>query len=356
VTLLAAGLVPLLPTQARAAVTCTRDGATDRLQINLADNDYVYLSRDADNIKVQTLSGMNLITVTCTGGTPTVNNTDRVNIDGSAGANYLFVILSSGRFQPGASNEPGPSDEIEFHVDLGLGGSSNQMFITGAPVGQSSIIRAGTEGINLNAFEDQGRDADMDIVPGAYLQVNGSSVLPNVISGAGGLGTGDPYPQTLDLRGWDVPEVLTGGTAGDYIDAGDGKDLVSGGEGEDTLVGGDQKDTLSYKGPTDVAVYLEGGTATDGNGNIESVTDFENIVGSSRQDDLTGSTGRNRINGGGGGDLLFGLGEDDRLLGKKGNDELYGEEGDDTLNGGRGRSDICVGGPGADERRNCEGP
>ncbi len=184
----------------------------------------------------------------------------------------------------------------------------------------------------------------------------GNSDAPNVISGAGGAGTGGPFPAALDIRG--LPgsaETLIGGAANDFIFAGDGKDLVAGGGGSDNIEGEGGRDTVTYKGTGGATVDLAARIASDdGTGASDFLTGVENVTGSANRDDLTESDRKNKIVGGGARDLLFGMGNDDRLLGKGGRDQLKGQTGDDYLHGGRGRRDLCIGGLGADRLRSCE--
>ena len=351
VALLAALLIPLAPTPALAAATCSFNSTTNVLEINLGDDDLASLNRQGTNIRLQAPGP---VTVACTGGQPTVANTDDINITGSAGNNTLFIQLHRGFFAPGATDEPGGSDEIEITVDL-LGGSDN-FFLSGAPGERAMNLRAGALGLNLNASERSGVDADLTVAGEPYFQVSGNSDVLNVISGAGGAGTGGPFPAALDIRG--LPrsaETLIGGAANDFIFAGDGNDLVAGGGGGDVIKGEGGRDTVTYKGTGGATLDLATGVASDdGTGASDSLTGVENVTGSANRDDLTGSDRKNKIVGGGGRDLLFGMGNDDRLLGKGGRDQLQGETGDDYLHGGRGRRDLCIGGPGADRLRSCE--
>ena len=352
VALVAALLVPLSPSPALAAATCSFDPATNVLQINLGDDDQAFVDRTGSNIRIQTVSGTSVVTVACSGGQPTVHNTDDINITGSAGTNYLYIYLAGGFFSPGATDEPGASDEIEITVDLG---GSDNFFLSGAPGGGPMNLRAGATGLNLNASERTGIDADVTIASDIYIQLYGNFGEPNVISGAGGAGTGGPFPTTLDIRGHESPETLIGGSGNDGIFAAGGKDLVAGGAGGDLIEGQEGRDTVTYRGTGGATVDLAAGTATnDGTGASDFLETVENVTGSANQDDLTGTDGKNTIVGGGARDLLFGMGNDDRLRGKDGRDRLQGETGNDDLHGGRGRRDLCIGGPGVDRLRACE--
>ncbi|MBW3668063.1 MAG: fibronectin type III domain-containing protein [Actinobacteria bacterium] len=174
-------------------------------------------------------------------------------------------------------------------------------------------------------------------------------------------------------------------------------DTIAGDANANTLNGGDGTDTVSYSfATTAVTVNLATTTAqVTGGGGSDTLTGFENLVGSPHNDTLTGNAGNNVIEGGAGDDRLAGgLGDDtldgeahttgdtvdyiaatsgvivdlnagtasgqgtdtiiaienargsnsaDRLSGTSGVNALYGEKGDDILNG-RAGNDILDGG------------
>jgi Ca2+-binding RTX toxin-like protein len=105
-------------------------------------------------------------------------------------------------------------------------------------------------------------------------------------------------------------------------------DIIEGDGGKNVLVGGDGIDTLSYEhasGDITVSLNVTAGQLT-GAGN-DTISGFENVIGSSFADRLTGTTGAN---------TLCGLGGNDTLVGDAGDDLLIGGAGDDSLTGGAG--------------------
>ncbi|AGH97678.1 Alkaline phosphatase [Micavibrio aeruginosavorus EPB] len=128
------------------------------------------------------------------------------------------------------------------------------------------------------------------------------------------------------VHGGDGHDWIHGGTGNDIINGDAGDDVIFGGVGNDTMNGGDGNDTAMFTGSTAaVTVSLAAGTAT-GQG-TDTLSNFENVTGSSYADTITGNTVANVLKGGSGNDVLSGLG---------GNDQLYGEDGLDTLLGGSG--------------------
>jgi Ca2+-binding RTX toxin-like protein len=101
--------------------------------------------------------------------------------------------------------------------------------------------------------------------------------------------------------------------------------------GANVLDGGAGFDTLSYAGAAaavTVSLALLGAQNTGGGG-IDTISNFEALIGSSHNDSLTGDAGGNL------------------LIGGLGNDTLSGQDGTDTLRGGAG-ADLLIGGLGAD--------
>jgi Ca2+-binding RTX toxin-like protein len=133
------------------------------------------------------------------------------------------------------------------------------------------------------------------------------------------------------------------GTAGtDYIFGGAGDDLITGGAGADSLSGGAGIDSLAYIGSNaGVTVNLWTGEATGGHAEGDVFSGFENIIGSSYNDDLTGDGGVNTLSGGAGSDTMNGGWGNDFLYGGAGTDWLTGSVGADYLDGGSG-SDHAV--------------
>ena len=209
---------------------------------------------------------------------------------------------------------------------------------------------------------------------------------------------------TLDLDGSREtlsPLTVTGGDGADHIVGGAGADTIEGGAGADTLAGGAGTDTVTYEASVaGVAVDLASNVNSGGDAAGDSLSGFENIVGSAFDDTLTGDNGNNLLTGGQGDDVIdgglgvdtvsfadastdgvyvdltnnFAFGTDtgfdtlngvehvvgtnfnDVILGDSaankfeggdGNDYLTGAGGNDTLIGGGGR-DVLQGGAGAD--------
>ena len=154
----------------------------------------------------------------------------------------------------------------------------------------------------------------------------------------------------LDLSGWTFvgwgaqgeKVVINGDADAETITGTIQDDVIEGGAGADILDGGAEGaagDTLSYEGSTSgVLINLNTGVASGGHATGDTITDFENVIGSAYDDQLRGDGGANS---------LTGLAGDDVLVGGISADALYGGADDDTLDGGAG-DDIIDGGAGED--------
>jgi Ca2+-binding RTX toxin-like protein len=125
------------------------------------------------------------------------------------------------------------------------------------------------------------------------------------------------------LTGDGLANFITAGAGSDTVDAGDGDDSVRGGAGGDLLNGGSGNDWLDYTGSlAGVTINLETLVVSGGDASGDTISNFENVIGTNFNDSLMGSTGVNYLSGGSG---------DDTLIGNGGNDTLDGGAGTDTV-------------------------
>ncbi len=165
------------------------------------------------------------------------------------------------------------------------------------------------------------------------------------------------------LEGADGTDSMAGGDGADTVYGQFGNDTIIGGLGNDYLHGGDHArdpyssniittyyyDTVDYSGSTRSVVAnigatavtigsttVSAGTAIDGLGGVDTLVDFENILGGQDNDILIGSTFTNTIVGNGGDDTIYGGEGVDNLYGNAGNDVFFLDLGDATVDGGDG--------------------
>ncbi|MFL6857654.1 MAG: M10 family metallopeptidase C-terminal domain-containing protein, partial [Allosphingosinicella sp.] len=101
-----------------------------------------------------------------------------------------------------------------------------------------------------------------------------------------------------NLIGSQYNDTLTG-TAGDNV--------IEGGLGNDTLIGGLGNDTASYAGAAAgvaASLALQGAAQNTVNAGTDTLSGFENLLGSAFNDSLTGDANANTLSGGAGDDTL----------------------------------------------------
>ena len=142
------------------------------------------------------------------------------------------------------------------------------------------------------------------------------------------IGTGDDET----IEGTTETDVIRGLAGNDIINGNDGDDLIDGGLGNDRINGGDGIDTASFATATGpVSVNLGTGVATGPDGERDTLSEIENLLGSAFDDLLIGDTRDNIIEGGDGADVLRGARGSDTLIGGLGNDVLEGGVGADIF-------------------------
>ncbi len=213
-------------------------------------------------------------------------------------------------------------------------------------------------------------------------------------TGKGGDAEGDDIANFENLTGGSGNDSLTGSSFVNIIHGGGGNDTIDGGAGGDTLDGDGGVNTLSYAiSIQGVTVDLGQGTASGGDAQGDTFTNFANLLGSKANDVLTGTTGAEQIDGSEGDDLIDawgaaagtdiligGLGNDtvryantggvtvslattavqatggygseklsgfENIIGSHGVDKLTGTSGNNIIEGGAG-ADILIGNGGAD--------
>ena len=231
---------------------------------------------------------------------------------------------------------------------------------------------------------------------------SGAGVTVNLATGvgSGGHAQGDTLTNMENILGTSHDDTLTGDASDNVLWGRGGDDTLHGYAGADTLDGGDGSDTADYTGSgAGVTVNLATGVGSGGHAQGDTLTNVENILGTSHDDTLTGDASDNILWGGDGGDALDGADGADTadytgsgvgvtvnlatgvgsgghaqgdtlanienvlgtshadtlignasanvLVGRGGSNALRGGDGDDTLRGGDG-ADHLVGGGGSD--------
>lgn len=334
---------------AEATVGCTFGAPTAAITADAANNTAIVgrsVSIPLDAIEVNGSQ--------C-GGTATLTNTDTIAFTDTSGSNTSFIVgLGNGPLEPGATDEPGGSDEIELTAAFGSGGNEfdllevdgcGDLYCTSA----NDHIVWGTGGINLNANEALG-DVDLTSTGAEVYRAHGSTGN-DTLAGDGGFGTGVTTSTKLEAIGGPGMDFLTGGAGVDSLSGEADNDVLVGGQANDNLSPGPGDDQLSGEGGAfDIANFSQAasgisvdlsitGAQNTGEGS-DLLLDVESIVGSAFDDpQLAGNDAPNNINGLSGSDVISGAGGDDSLSGSEGNDRIQGGSDDivgDDVSGGEG--------------------
>ena len=275
-------------------------------------------------------------------------------LDGGAGDDQLIGGGGADTLDGGAGNDQliggGGADTLDGGdgADTLSGGAGDDTLDGGA--GDDMLTGSdGTDTLTGGAGDDR-----IDGGAGADTLTGGDGA--DTLSGGDGADTisGGAGADTLD--GGDGGDLLVGGVGDDTIDGGDGGDLLVGGAGDDTLTGGAGSDTLDGGAGTDDTASYAGAAAVAGGYDVaadatnrlaaavtgvtgvyvnlnkngrqvgsdaagDTLTNIENLIGSSHNDLLVGDGNANRLDGGAGDDTLIGGGGADTLDGGAGTDD-----------------------------------
>jgi Ca2+-binding RTX toxin-like protein len=269
-------------------------------------------------------------------------------------SNNEFTGTGSNTFVLSDNAVPGPNPDL-IAIDLGnhsivFNGQNNKL--TGfANVTLNGNANTTLTGDNNDNILSGGSGNDIIFGLGGNDTLNGNGGNDQLFGGSGNDTLNGGAGNDM-LDGGADNDVLNGGDDNDTLFGGSGNDVLNGGNGNDTLDGGTGNDQLNGDAGDDLLIAsagtdtLDGGTngpagdtadfrnanagvnitvngagqtfsTADGPGTV-TLTNIENLTGSSFDDTLTGDAGDNTLNG------------------MDGNDILQGGAGNDTLNGGVG--------------------
>lgn len=275
----------------------------------------------------------------------------------------------------------------EDTLDAGLGqsvlvGGSGEVTMNGGPGATDFVPGSGTTFVNdpdhtgTLDFSAAPAGVDVNLSSSPYTTPTGLVLPPELATGGYG---GRVYLSGVEnVIGTNHGDVIVGTPGPNHITDGNGNNFIVGLGGGDTLVGGDGSNTfvtgpgdniviggtggdntIDYStAPAAVDVNLLEGTASNGWGGTDSLTNIENIIGSPNAGDvlvagavggtiqagnganveITGSpAGHDHLIGGNGGDTFTSLGPDDVMVGGSGDDYFFADNGYlDYINGGGG--------------------
>jgi Ca2+-binding RTX toxin-like protein len=325
-------------------------------------------------------------------------------ITGGLGNDYIDAGAGADKVNTGAG------DDV-IYLSTGLvsvvgGAGMDMVTITGTSGNTINLTTAGIEWISCGSGSDRidgtGQTAALTLYGNlGDDQLKGGTVGDVILTGEGsnvawGNG-GDDIIRSGTGRdtifGGGGNDVINGGDGDNFLDGEDGDDRISGGVGADFIVGGLGTDYIDAGLGTDTISYFRApmiaivdlSLVTPQNtigGGTDTLLNFENVIGSSFDDQLTGTVGDNVLNGEEGSDRvsygnatagvavnlglvgpqntggagtdtlvsvegLMGSNFNDSLIGDGGTNVMYGMDGDDVLSG-LGGGDLFSGGNGND--------
>lgn len=246
---------------AQARTTCSYTGPpTNLLTVTTTREESGEISRVGQQIVVNEFLGRPRA---CSGGDPTVLNTDTIRVETPGFLTSVDLRLDGGPFAPGATAEAEGASEIEV-VFSGRDAFGEVVGTRHADEFHWGPGGAGT-GLNLNPRSSGDQDVDVTIDHRrGFLIANGAAGNDRIIP-APGVRVPDVFSQggrgddllVAPLNGGGVLEgesgddVLTGGRSFDNLQGGSGNDRVLAGSGQDQIDGGPGRDLLSGGGGSD---------------------------------------------------------------------------------------------------------
>ncbi|SIT15042.1 FecR domain-containing protein [Insolitispirillum peregrinum] len=248
------------------------------------------------------------------GGSVTNIGADEDNLHGGAGNDTLYGGMASDELFGDEGDDTlygnGGSDTLS-------GGAGDDTFVAASGSSSHDVYYGG------DSTADAGSDDVLD------LRLIGSGVTVTLNGASAGFVSGtDVGSDTLygieHVWGSDGNDSLTGDSNDNTLKGRDGDDTLKGGAGDNVLDGGAGSDTASYAGATgDLTVNLVSGTVTGGYGGTDTLTDIENLILGSGDDQVTDDSGDNSIQDTGGDDTYFWSGSGtDTIDEQSGNDLL----------------------------------
>jgi hypothetical protein len=214
-----------------ATVTCAYQPGDHLVSLSATD-DFTRVARSSDAIQVDD----GRAPVSCTGPSPTVLNTDLIQI-AHTGASAATVDLRGGQFAPGFTPEVVGSPEIEIQyltptfVDIRGGAEADRLSFAAGGANLDGDDDADVTGqFTVLLIEGGGGNDRMSSQPG-YTTVAGRRVM----LGQGGRDTLLATPDGSTLHGGNGHDVLVGGRGRDNLTGGRGADVIKGGKGRDLL-------------------------------------------------------------------------------------------------------------------------
>jgi Ca2+-binding RTX toxin-like protein len=210
--------------------------------------------------------------------------------------------------------------------DSVTGGAGQDRFIDG--LGNDTYVGGGGVDLDIVDYSQATGGIRANLKGGV---VNNGIAADTVLDGSGGT---DSIVNVRNIVGSNFNDEIYGGGNANSISGGSGDDTIAGLGGADTLDGGTGYDYLNYSrdaangGAAGVTVNFLTGTATDGFGSTNTISNFEGVRGTLQADNFTGSNRTDEI------EQFIGLSGNDTINGLGGFDEVRYDR--DSIDGGNG--------------------
>jgi Ca2+-binding RTX toxin-like protein len=267
---------------------------------------------DIDNSSIDTW-----IELVNSSGTVLANNDDSVSDPGSgSNTSFLsFTFVTAGTYYIRVGRWTQPSDTVaqplaaastyQLHISL------SSAAVNAAPLSANNTSSATLNGGEGNDFI-QGTFGNDSLTGGnGNDTVSFATAFSNTATGVTvDLNMQQGAAQNTVAAGTDTLlgfENLIGSQYNDTLTGDANDNIIEGGLGNDTLVGGNGNDTASYAGATagvTVSLALQGAGQNTVNAGTDTLSGFENLLGSGFADSLTGDATANILTGGAGDDTL----------------------------------------------------
>ena len=238
-----------LPAQHILAVTIKKapgENAEPADELNPPGDGQAYVARSGEMIGV--FGGPDATPVACSGGVPTVENTDFVLARAGNGVKRpeFAIDMRRGLLAPGFTDERDGTSEIEVFADLGRRGrvvvatTSGPDQVTVGPGAQGEVV-------NFDAAEAYD-DPDVFGSSGSFLLYGGAG--PDRLEATGSRGA--------KLIGGGGPDLLIGSSRTDLLQGDGGADVLAAGGGTDIVLGLDRAvDRIDCGDGNDIFVVVD---------------------------------------------------------------------------------------------------
>jgi Ca2+-binding RTX toxin-like protein len=242
------------------------------------------------------------------------------NSDVTVRSDYGDVFTTGGGTENGIYGGSGNDTIIATGTDdWAVGGAGHDTFTGNAT---DNWFRGGA---GNDVFDGQG-GVDSAVYTNATGSVHANLVTGIVIDGEGGV---DQLTNVERIRGGQFDDTFIGNSADNAFRGLDGADTFDGGSGFDEVWY--DRDGRQYGGHGSITVDLAAGTAQDGFGATDTLTNIDSVVGSYTDDTLSGDGNDNSLNGDSGNDVLAGRGGNDWYHGGAGYDVIAYSSGADKI-------------------------